>query len=235
MDIQPYIELDKEILLALNGSDSLFWDGAMWVVTKAITWIPACIVLLYIFIKNNTLQKLALLVVMLALLVTIADQVSSGFCKPFFQRFRPTQDPELMYLIDVVNNYRGGQFGFTSSHAANSSAIALFFSLLMRRVGVTLSLFSWSALFAYSRIYLGVHYLGDILAGFTIGCTAAILVYLLYSWMEKRFFYKKEFTTFQYTPSGYLVKDFELLYATLATTYMMILIAAMVVAKSLSF
>lgn len=233
MDIQPYIELDKQILLALNGSDSLFWDGAMWVVTKPLTWIPACIILLYIFVKNNTLQKLALLVVMLALLITISDQISSGFCKPFFQRFRPTQDPNLMYLVDVVNNYRGGQFGFTSSHAANSSAIALFFSLLLRRTGVTLSLFGWSGLFAYSRIYLGVHYLGDVLAGFLTGCTVAILIYLLYSWIEKRFFYKKDFTTFQYTSSGYLVADFDLLYVTLSITYMAIIIAGMVVSKLL--
>ncbi|MGL4852186.1 MAG: phosphatase PAP2 family protein [Phocaeicola sp.] len=233
MDIQPYIELDKEILLHLNGSDSLFWDGFMWVVTQPITWIPACLALLYVFAKNNTLQKLALLVVMLTLLITISDQISSGFCKPFFQRFRPTQDPEFMYLVDVVNNYRGGQFGFTSSHAANSSAIALFFSLLMRRSGLTLSLFGWSGLFAYSRIYLGVHYLGDILAGLLIGCFSGIVIYLLYGWLEKRYFYKKEFTTAQYTPSGYLVKDFGMLYATLSVTYLGIIIAAMTMAKTL--
>lgn len=233
MDIQPYIELDKDILLALNGSESLFWDGAMWVVTHPITWIPACIALLYIFVKNNTLQKLALLVVMLALLIAIADQVSSGFCKPFFQRFRPTQDPELMYLVDVVNNYRGGQYGFISSHAANSSAIALFFSLLMRRTGITFALFGWSGIFAYSRIYLGVHYLGDILSGATVGCITAILIYLLYSWIEKRFFYKKEFTTFQYTSTGYAIKDFDVLYLILAITYISIIIAGMLLSKSL--
>ena len=233
MDIQPYIELDKEILLTLNGSDSLFWDGAMLAVTHPITWIPACIVLFYIFIKNNTLHKLVLLVVMLALLITIADQVSSGFCKPFFQRFRPTQDPELMYLVDIVNNYRGGQYGFISSHAANSSAIALFFSLLMRRAGVTFALFGWSGIFAYSRIYLGVHYLGDILAGTIVGCIAAILIYLLYTWTEKRFFYKKDFTTFQYTSTGYTVKDFDFLYLILSLTYMSIIIAGMINSKLL--
>ena len=114
MDIQQLIRFDQELLLRLNGSDSLFWDGFMWMATNTTTWIPIAIALLYVIFKNNKLKESLLIILSLALVIVIADQISSGFCKPFFARFRPTQDPELMYLIDTVNEYRGGRLGVIS-------------------------------------------------------------------------------------------------------------------------
>ena len=93
MDIQQYIAADKELLLNLNGSQSLFWDGFMWVATSTIVWVPVAAMLLYIIIKNNKIQEALLTIVMIALVITLADQIASGSCKPFFARFRPTQDP----------------------------------------------------------------------------------------------------------------------------------------------
>lgn len=129
MDIQQYIAADKELLLNLNGSQSLFWDGFMWVATSTIVWVPVAAMLLYIIIKNNKIQEALLTIVMIALVITLADQIASGLCKPFFARFRPTQDPNIMYMVDIVNGYRGGRFGFISSHAANTFAISVFLSL----------------------------------------------------------------------------------------------------------
>ena len=129
MDIQQYIAADKELLLNLNGSQSLFWDGFMWVATSTIVWVPVAAMLLYIIIKNNKIQEALLTIIMIALVITLADQIASGLCKPFFARFRPTQDPNIMYMVDIVNEYRGGQFGFISSHAANTFAISVFLSL----------------------------------------------------------------------------------------------------------
>ena len=125
MDIQQYIAADKELLLNLNGSQSLFWDGFMWVATSTIVWVPVAAMLLYIIIKNNKIQEALLTIVMIALVITLADQIASGLCKPFFARFRPTQDPNIMYMVDIVNGYRGGRFGFISSHAANTFAIVM--------------------------------------------------------------------------------------------------------------
>ena len=113
MDIQQLIELDKEVLLALNGCHSLFWDGFMWQATKTITWIPVAIALLYVLFKNNKPQQAAVILVAIALCITFSDQITSGLCKPFFARLRPTQDPEIMYLVHTVNGYRGGLYGFT--------------------------------------------------------------------------------------------------------------------------
>lgn len=132
MDIQQYIAYDRNLLLDWNGSDSLFWDGFMWVATSTYIWIPLAIVLLYVILKNNKGWEALYTILAFALVITLADQISSGICKPFFQRFRPTQDPEIMYLIDVVNGYRGGRYGFISSHAANTFGVAVFVSLLIR-------------------------------------------------------------------------------------------------------
>ena len=155
MDIQQYIAADKELLLNLNGSQSLFWDGFMWVATSTIVWVPVAAMLLYIIIKNNKIQEALLTIVMIALVITLADQIASGLCKPFFARFRPTQDPNIMYMVDIVNGYRGGRFGFISSHAANTFAISVFLSLLIKRKSLTFMLLFWAVLNSYSRIYLG--------------------------------------------------------------------------------
>ena len=104
-DIQQLIEADKALLLSLNGSDSLFWDGFMWTVTDTKTWIPAVLVLLYVVFKNNRVPQGIVITLMFALCVTLADQFASGLCKPYFARFRPTQDPELMYLVQTMGRF----------------------------------------------------------------------------------------------------------------------------------
>lgn len=233
MDIQQYIAADKELLLSLNGSQSLFWDGFMWVATSTMVWVPVAAVLLYIIIKNNKIQEALLTIVMVALVITLADQIASGFCKPFFARFRPTQDPDIMYLVDVVNGYRGGRFGFISSHAANTFALTVFLSLLIKRSSLTLMLFFWAALNSYSRIYLGVHYPGDILFGTLEGCLVGYLVYLLYRFIHRKFFYQPRCISNQYTVGGYLISDINLLYAVLISTYFFIIVEGMLVTHTL--
>jgi len=109
----------------------------MWVATSTYIWIPTAIILLYIIIKNNKIQETLLTIAMIALVITLADQIASGVCKPYFHRFRPTQDPDIMYIVDIVNGYRGGRFGFISSHAANTFALTVFLSLLFKNKSLT--------------------------------------------------------------------------------------------------
>lgn len=188
MDIQQYIAADKELLLNLNGSQSLFWDGFMWVATSTIVWVPVAAMLLYIIIKNNKIQEALLTIVMIALVITLADQIASG----------------------------------------------LFLSLLIKRKSLTFMLLFWAVLNSYSRIYLGVHYPGDILFGTIEGCFIGYLIYLLYKFIQKKIFYKPRCISNQYTASGYLISDINLFYIILISTYFFIIIAGMIVTHTLN-
>lgn len=235
MNIQQLIEADKALLLELNGSHSVFWDGFMWVVTSTTTWMPAGAVLLYIIFKNNKIGHAFTILFMIALTITLADQIASSICKPYFCRFRPTQDPEIMYLVHTVNGYRGGLYGFISSHAANTFGVAVFISLLFRYWKATLVMITWAMIPSYSRIYLGVHYPGDILCGAIEGCLIGAIVYGGYLYLSKRYFDQPQYISDQYTPSGYTINDIRILFITLLLTYLYAIIAGMIQAKALSF
>lgn len=231
MDIQSLIQFDQELLLNMNGSNSLFWDGFMWIATQTNTWIPVAIALLYVIFKNNKIKEALLLIGLIALVITLADQISSGFCKPFFARFRPTQDPELMYQIDIVNGYRGGRYGFISSHAANTFGVAIFLSLVIRNSGLGAVLFVWAALNAYSRIYLGVHYPGDIFFGTLVGLCVGVCIYLLYRYIQQTFFHQPRYISNQYTSSGYLVSDIHVIHTIMLLTIFGIIVCGMIMTR----
>lgn len=218
------IDFDKYLLLAMNGSDSIFWDGCMKVYTTIAVWIPLIMILLYILMKNNSLKDFLLLLLFISLVVTFTDVISSWICKPFFERWRPTNDPELMYLVDVVDGIRGKDYGFTSSHAANSFGIATFLLLLVKNRTLTVSLLLWAAMNAFTRIYLGVHYPGDILAGTLIGVTVGFSIYRLYSYIlnHQKHNKKRDWISDQYTKTGYLVSDIYLFLLALYGTFVAI-------------
>ena len=113
------------------------------------------------------------------LVILISDQISSSLIKPLVCRLRPTHDPEISAFIHTVNGYVGGLYGFVSSHAANSFSFALLSSLIFKRWGYSIMAFLWAAVTSYSRIYLGVHFLGDVIVGAAIGLVAAYAIYLL--------------------------------------------------------
>lgn len=131
----------------------------------------------YSDLSHLWLENCLYLVVAIALVITCCDQMASGFLKPTFQRFRPSRSPEISHLVHIVNGYTGGKYGFASSHAANVFGLATFCSLLFHNRKLSLFLFSWAALVSYSRIYLGVHYPGDIIVGTGIGLFFGYLIF----------------------------------------------------------
>ncbi|MCM1107860.1 MAG: phosphatase PAP2 family protein [Clostridium sp.] len=226
MSLQALIEADQQCLLALNGSESIFWDGVMLTATSTLTWIPVLLLLFYVLLKNNSPRDVLMLVVFIALIITVADQFASTICKPYFQRFRPSQEPSLMYYVDVVNDYRGGRYGFISSHAANTFSVCVFLSLLLRKRAVSVALVAWAVLCSYSRIYLGVHYPGDILCGAAWGVTVGGCFYYLYVRLKRRWLPCRVPVSAKFTATGYLIADLHLILTGLYMTFVYILIRA---------
>lgn len=179
--MEEIIQYDKQLLLMVNGSDSLFMDYLILTLTNAKTWIPLYLGLFYVVLKTNrNVREVLLILAAAGLCYLLAGAVDDGIVKPLVARWRPTHDPEIGSLVDVVNGYRGGKYGFFSAHAANTFSIAIFFSLLMRQRMLTFFLVGWSLLNCYTRLYLGVHYPGDITVGLLWGGFVGWLVYQLY-------------------------------------------------------
>ena len=145
----------------------------MWTVSQTKTWIPIYILLAGFIVKKFRNWKTVLLVLIgFGIAVGLSDFICSGLLKPLVCRLRPTHEPALDPL-HLVNGYVGGKYGFCSSHAANTMAVGLLFALLYKDARATVSLMTWVALVCYSRMYLGVHYPTDIMAGLAVGSLLA--------------------------------------------------------------
>lgn len=228
MDLQRLIDIDKQLLLALNGSNSIYMDGVMRVYTSTAVWIPVALFLLFIVLKNNSPRVGLLTVLTVVLTIVATDQVSSHLIKPLVARLRPCDDPTIMHLIDTVNGYRSGGYSFTSSHACNSFGILAVVSLLIRNRLLSLSLLLWAVINCYSRIYLGVHYPSDILCGALLGATIGVVMYLIFNFIRNRVEYSTVRITANYTRSGYLVDDVQIVTASIYATFVFISIYALI-------
>lgn len=172
--------MDSTLTSLLNGSHSLYLDGVAWLATQTLTWVPFILSLLYVLFRAHHLKEFTFLLLALALSILICDQTSSALFKPLIARYRPSQNPYTMHLVDIVNGYRGGTYGFFSSHAANTAAISTFSILLFRHRWITWSFLTWTLLNCWTRLYLGVHYLGDIVIGLLLGIVVGATFYYLY-------------------------------------------------------
>ena len=179
-------EIDANALLAINGLNDTFQDAFWWLVTAKWSSVLLLLAVLWILLHQNRRHAL-LVLAMMALAVIVADQVSSGLIKHLVERLRPTHDPSLESAVHVINGYRGGMYGFVSSHAANFFAVATLLSYVTRQRLVAFSLFTWAMFQCYSRIYLGVHYPGDILGGIVVGWLVGWLVWQLMRWIQRRY------------------------------------------------
>ena len=216
--IDHLISFDRSLFFFLNGSDSTFLDGIFLSITKVSTWIPLFLCMLYVVVKNNNARRCLILLGLTVLLVVATDQFSSGLCKPFFHRLRPSHNPAMVNLVDLVNGYRSGLYSFISGHATNTFAIAVYFSLIFREKKTTVVLFSWALLSSYSRIYLGLHYPADIFAGAVSGSLIGCMFYYIYQWLITKFASCKGKCSSLFTTTGYMKKDFRVIHIVFVAT-----------------
>jgi undecaprenyl-diphosphatase len=178
--IDQLMEWDKELFLYLNSFHTPWLDPVMLLITETLVWLPLYIFLLYLVVHHHP-KNWWIVLIAIAITILLADQITSTLMKPYFARLRPSRDPALEALVHIVGDYRGGKFGFASSHAANTFGLATFFFLLMGKVRHWMwVLFLWAAVITYSRIYLGVHYPGDIVIGSLIGMLAGLASFKLF-------------------------------------------------------
>lgn len=207
--IETLDSFDQQLMLLLNGDGGAFWDQLWYIYSGKFTWIPLYALLLWQMVvycqKDKRIdfwRHLAICVFCTVLLIVLSDQIASGLIKPLVCRPRPSHEPGLMEQLHYVNDYHGGMYGFVSSHASNSLAIALWLGWLLWSKAKTFSLptrhatllrtllIVWALLNCYSRIYLGVHYPGDILGGLFVGWISFLIV----RWIYGRILSRQPFT-----------------------------------------
>ncbi len=181
------INIDSDLLLWLNGAHNAFFDTFMMLFTGRFIWVPMYLALTYVLFRNMTPKQALMCLVAIALVIVIADQMSSSLIRHSVGRLRPANlENPISNMVHIVDGYRGGRYGFPSSHAANSFGLAFFLLFLLRRSPIPTFIILWAIVNCYSRIYLGVHYPGDILCGTLVGLVAATVVWFIYKKLTRR-------------------------------------------------
>lgn len=180
--IEYLSNIDRIFFLFLNGINSPFWDTVMWYVSGRFTWVPLYLAIIYFIFRKYRWKTLWILIA-IGVVVTLADQFSVHFFKNVFERLRPCHNPDIKELVHLVNGKCGGKFGFVSSHAANTFGVATFLLMLFRVRWFSIAILLWAAVVSYSRIYLGVHYPGDVLVGSILGALIGWSVWKLFEFI----------------------------------------------------
>jgi len=227
-EVQGLIETDRLATLSVNGSDSILWDGVANIYTSVIVWIPLALVAILLLIRNINPKRLILVLCMVALTVLLCDQLSSSVFKPLLGRFRPTRDPYILDMVDTVNGYRGGLYGFFSSHAANSFGLATLFMWLVKDRWFSLSVVGWALINSFIRTYMGVHFVGDIVVGAICGCLLGSFSYWIYYMVTRNDRNRRTVhdSSLLYTSSGFMRSDVFMFMCVLFGTYSVIMISS---------
>lgn len=186
--MEQLAELDRELFLFLNNLGNPTWDDFWNFVTNKWASIPFYALLLFFIYDALGWKKTLVTLVLVALVITCTDQLANVF-KDYFERQRPCRQEGVMEATRIVADYCG-RFGYFSAHAASSSALAVYLGSILRPYWKNIFpvLIFWAALVSYSRIYVGVHYPGDVLTGILIGIILGFLFYKLQQFLVKKYF-----------------------------------------------
>lgn len=210
---------DTELLLYINQCNNALLDGVMVKFSDTLTWLLLLLVVIFVVLRDRPVKEALCILLGIGLCVLLADQISSSLIKPWVSRFRPTHDPEIMFMVSHITG-RGGLYGFVSSHAANTFAVATFLSLVFRHMPTTVSLLVWASIVGYSRIYLGVHFPLDVLFGALLGVVIGVLIYALLHFISLKLNSSpQQYFSSAYTRSGFLYDDIQIILVALFLTF----------------
>lgn len=199
------VNWDTSVTLAINGFHCGYLDNFMMMYSGRFIWIPLYLSLFVVMLRNFPLKPVICNLLVVVILITLCDQIVSSGIRPLFYRLRPANlENPISTLIHVVDGYRGGRYGFPSAHAANCWGACFFVSYLFRRSVLAYALVVWALLMCWSRVYLGVHYFGDVLCGMLVGLVNASIVYYLFQHYLRKYakpFHPKENPCRLYTPA----------------------------------
>jgi undecaprenyl-diphosphatase len=177
-------QLDQQLFLFLNSLNTPFWDQVMHAISGRLIWVPLYLaILISLGIKYK--RKFLIILLFIILAATLSDQ-ASVLVKNIFQRLRPCHEPSLEGLVHLVKGECGGMYSFVSSHATNSFDVALLSLLFIKKRWFTISIIFWASIIGYSRIYLGVHYPGDVICGSLLGAFIGWSVYKFYELADNK-------------------------------------------------
>ncbi len=206
------------------GSQSIVLDHAALLFTTTWSWLPFYVMLLLLIIKNNdNIQQIAVCVACCLLAVLIATGLTTVIVKPLVERVRPCNDLSVRFMAQIAGDIRNKDFSFFSSHAATTTAVTTFFALLVRckRLGVAMAL--WTLTNCWTRLYLGQHYLTDVIVGVIWGIASGFAAYFIYKKTCRRFSDGAKFISTQYTSTGFAWGDINATVTVLLFTYIVVL------------
>lgn len=183
--IEKLESIDHSLVLAINAMHSTFLDSLMWFLSGAYVLLILIPFIFYFLFKAYNGKQLTWIFMATAFTIVLTDQLSVHAFKEVFMRYRPSHNLLLKYQLHLHDCqdgsfYVGGKYGFVSSHAANYFGIFTLISSLLKRAWVKIILFIIALLVIYSRVYLGVHYVSDVLCGALLGfCLAQFVLYFL--------------------------------------------------------
>ena len=182
MDIITAIDHDLFLFLH-NVARCHFLDGFMLLFTGKWIWVPFYVALAWMVLRTDSNLRGILFLAAIGVAIAVTDQTCQGIIRPIVERLRPCHpDSAVVHGVTLVDNYRSGSFSFPSCHAANSMLLAVMIALYARRRALTLSILAWAFVHSISRVYLAVHFPGDLVAGWLIGAIFATAFYFLWRW-----------------------------------------------------
>ena len=173
--------MDTMVFLTVNSHHNAYFDSVMWLVSGKLIWVPMYVSLFFVLLKNYSYKVVFAILLAIGVVILFTDSFTAQVIRPWVCRLRPSNlDNPISSMVHVVDGYRGGAYGFPSNHASNTWGLAFFITFLFRRYKLTFFFFLWALLVCYSRMYLGVHYFGDLLIGGLLALAGASTVFYVF-------------------------------------------------------